>query len=112
MKKVFLLAIFSLILSGVFAQTFTNPILPSGADPWNIYKDGYYYYANSTGHGLMIRKTKDLSELRSAEKKVIWTAPPNTMYSKEVWAPELHFIQGKWYMYFAADDGKNDNHRM
>lgn len=112
MKKVLLLAAFSLILSGAFAQTFTNPILPSGADPWNIYKDGYYYYASSTGHGLMIRKTKDLSELRSAEKKVIWTAPPNTMYSKEVWAPELHFIQGKWYMYFAADDGKNANHRM
>ncbi|HWZ36517.1 MAG TPA: glycoside hydrolase family 43 protein [Mucilaginibacter sp.] len=112
MKKVFLLAAFSLILSGAFAQTFTNPILPSGADPWNIYKDGYYYYTNSAGHSLMIRKTKDLSELRSAETKVIWTAPPNTMYSKELWAPELHFIQGKWYMYFAADDGKNDHHRM
>lgn len=112
MKKVFLLAAFCLTLSGAFAQTFTNPILPSGADPWNIYKDGYYYYTNSTGHGLMIRKTKDLSELRSAEKKVVWTAPPNTMYSKELWAPELHFIQGKWYMYFAADDGKNDHHRM
>lgn len=34
------------------------------------------------------------------------------MYSKELWAPEIHFIQGKWYFYFAADDGNNLNHRM
>jgi GH43 family beta-xylosidase len=33
-------------------------------------------------------------------------------YSKELWAPELHFIKGKWYMYFAADDGNNNNHRI
>ena len=29
-----------------------------------------------------------------------------------VWAPELHFINGKWYIYFAADNGDNKNHRM
>ena len=112
MKKAILLAVFSLILGSAFAQTFTNPILPSGADPWNIYKDGYYYYTNSSGRNLVIWKTKDLTELRSAERKVVWTPPQGTMHSKEIWAPELHFLQGKWYMYFAADDGKNDNHRM
>ena len=26
------------------------------------------------------------------------------MNSKEIWAPELHFIQGKWYFIYAADD--------
>ncbi|WP_214073148.1 glycoside hydrolase family 43 protein [Mucilaginibacter sp. dw_454] len=112
MKKVCLLVAFSLILGGAFAQTFTNPILPHGADPWNIYKDGYYYYTNSSGRNLVIWKTKDLTELSSAPKTVIWTPPPGTMHSKEIWAPELHFLQGKWYMYFAADDGSNDHHRM
>ena len=34
------------------------------------------------------------------------------MNSKEIWAPELHFIQGKWYLYYAADDGNNDHHRI
>jgi GH43 family beta-xylosidase len=38
--------------------------------------------------------------------------PAGSVYSKEIWAPELHFINGKWYMYFAADDGNNKNHRM
>jgi GH43 family beta-xylosidase len=112
MKKLFTLILLTISLGSAFAQTFTNPVLPAGPDPWNIYKDGYYYYTNSTGRNLTIWKTKDLTELRSAEKKVIWVPPAGTMHSKELWAPELHFLNGKWYMYFAADDGKNDNHRM
>lgn len=30
----------------------------------------------------------------------------------EVWAPELHYIRGSWYIYYAASDGRNKNHRM
>lgn len=93
-------------------STFTNPLLPSGADPWSIYKDGYYYYTNTMQDKLVIWKTGNLADLATAESKTIWTPPAGTMHSKELWAPELHFLQGKWYMYFAADDGKNDNHRM
>ncbi|MES2829937.1 MAG: glycoside hydrolase family 43 protein [Bacteroidota bacterium] len=92
--------------------TFTNPILPSGADPWTIYKDGYHYYTSSSSNRLEIRKTKSLVNLKTAERKVIWRPPANTAYSKQVWAPELHFVSNKWYMYFAADDGDNNNHRM
>ncbi|MGC3944058.1 MAG: glycoside hydrolase family 43 protein [Chryseolinea sp.] len=92
--------------------TFTNPLLPSGPDPWSVYVDGYYYYTNTLGDRVDIWKTKDLSQLESAERKTIWSAPPNTLYSKQIWAPEIHHINGKWYAYFAADDGNNDNHRM
>ncbi|MGY4385151.1 GH43 family beta-xylosidase [Pedobacter sp. UYP24] len=93
-------------------KTFSNPLLPSGADPWNIYKDGYYYYTNTSVNKLEIWKTKNLVNLKTAERKVIWRPPANTSYSKEIWAPELHFLNDKWYMYFAADDGNNDHHRM
>jgi GH43 family beta-xylosidase len=91
---------------------FTNPLLPSGADPWVIYKDGFYYYMHTTGNGLVLWKTKNVTELNKAEKKTIWTPPSNTAYSKQIWAPEIHFINGKWYVYFAADNGKNANHRI
>lgn len=43
---------------------------------------------------------------------MIWQPPAGTMYSRDLWAPEIHFLQGKWYVYFAADDGKNANHRL
>lgn len=94
------------------AETFINPVLPSGADPFSFYKDGYYYYTHSAQNRLILWKTKSIADLKNAQKKVVWTPPPNTAYSKELWAPQIHFINGKWYMYFAADDGNNYNHRM
>ena len=57
-------------------------------------------------------KPKILPNLKTAEQKTIFTPPQGTAYSKEIWAPEIHFINGKWYAYFAADDGNNNNHRM
>ena len=106
------LCLFIVSVSGFSQTTFTNPLLPSGADPWSIYKDGYYYYTHTLGNRIDIWKTKNLADLKTAERKTIWTPPSNTKYSKEIWAPEIHFLQGKWYVYFAADDGKNDNHRL
>ena len=93
-------------------QTFTNPLLPSGADPWCIYNDGYYYYTNTTGRNVTIWKTKNMGDLIKAEKKIVWTPPATGPYSKEIWAPEIHLLKGKWYIYFAADSGNNFNHRL
>lgn len=97
-----------------FAQqkTFTNPLLASGADPYSTYHEGYYYYIHTQQNRLVLWKTKNLAHLKTAEKTTIWTPPENTMYSKELWAPEVHMIDGNWYVYFAADDGDNNNHRM
>ncbi len=89
-----------------------NPLLPAGADPWSIYRDGWYYYTNTTGRNLTLWKTRSLGELKQAQKKVVWTPPEGTSYSKEIWAPELHWLRGAWYLYFAADDGRNRNHRL
>jgi GH43 family beta-xylosidase len=112
MRMYISLCLVLLTFTGFAQSTFTNPLLPSGADPWSIYKDGYYYYTNTLGNRIDIWKTKNLADLKTAERKTIWTPPANTLYSKEIWAPEIHFLQGKWYVYFAADDGKNDNHRL
>lgn len=115
--KNFLLLILIMVSLKVHAQTsvpktFTNPLLPSGADPWVIFRNGYYYYTHTTGKNLAIWKTRNLTDLRHATRKVVWTPPLGTAYSKEIWAPELHYLRGKWYMYFAADDGDNKHHRM
>ena len=109
MKKILFLVLFPVL---IHAQTFKNPLLPAGADPWSVYKDGFYYYMHTTGRDLSIWKTKDLSKLAEAPKTTVWTPPGTGPYSKEIWAPELHFLQGKWYIYFAADDGRNRNHRL
>ncbi len=94
------------------SKTFTNPLLPGGADPWCIYKDGYYYYTNTTGKNITLWKTNNIAGLKTAEKKVVFNPPATGPYSRELWAPEIHFLQGKWYIYFAADSGKNVDHRL
>ncbi len=93
-------------------KEFTNPIIPFGPDPWIILKDGTYYYCHSSGNGVAVRAFKWFDEMESAPSKVVYTAPEGTMYSCEYWAPELHYLDGNWYIYVAADDGDNYNHRM
>lgn len=93
-------------------NSFTNPILPSGADPYSFYKDGYYYYTNSLGNRIGLWKTKSLADLKTADYKTIYMPPQGTEYSKDLWAPEVMFLQGKWYAYYAADNGDNNHHRL
>ncbi len=94
------------------ANTFANPLLPTGPDPWVVYWKGFYYYSNSSGNNLTLRKTADITNLRDADKKVVWTPEPGHPWSKELWAPELHRWGNKWYIYFAADAGENATHRI
>ncbi|HWB91241.1 MAG TPA: glycoside hydrolase family 43 protein [Puia sp.] len=93
-------------------STFTNPLLTSGPDPWVIQQDTMYYYMNTLGNRLAIWPTGRMSNLSKAVPVTIWNAPAAGPYSKEIWAPELHRFNNKWYMYFAGDDGNNNNHRI
>ncbi len=93
-------------------RLFTNPLKPSGPDPWVIQKDGWYYYMNTTGRDLQLYRTRNMADLAQAEHKTIFTPPANTPYSRDLWAPELHFIGKTWYIYVAADSVNNLGHRI
>lgn len=92
--------------------TFKNPILQSAPDPWVIQHGDYYYVTYTTGQSLKLLRTSEMSELANAEVRTIWTPPASGPNSKNIWAPELHFVNNKWYFYYAADDGANENHRI
>jgi len=90
--------------------TFTNPIAP-GADPWVVSHEGFYYWCSSENDlAVAVYRSERLTE--RGEKVVVWHAPLRGPYSREIWAPELHRIEGKWYIYVAASNGENRNHRM
>lgn len=82
--------------------TFKNPLLSSGPDPWVIQKDGFYYYMNTQGNKISVYKTRTLSQLDQSEVKVVYNAPASGADSKNIWAPELHFLNNKWYIYYTA----------
>ncbi|RKL66839.1 alpha-N-arabinofuranosidase [Salipaludibacillus neizhouensis] len=85
--------------------TYHNPIVKQRADPW-IYKhtDGYYYFTGSVPEYNLIelRRAKTINGLEDAETKAVWHKHTEGPMSANIWAPEIHYIDGKWYIYFAA----------
>ena len=82
-----------------------NPLIPQRADPW-IYRhfDGYYYFSATVPEydRIEIRRSRTLKDLSHAERTVIWRRHEQGEMSSYIWAPELHFIDGSWYIYFTA----------
>jgi GH43 family beta-xylosidase len=84
--------------------TFTNPIagIP---DPWIIKHGANYYVCKAQGNGINISRSGKLSAITAT--KSVWKSPADAGTNKpwnvtNVWAPELHRIDGKWYIYYAA----------
>ncbi len=85
--------------------SFTTPLILQRADPWiHHHTDGYYYFTATVPEydRLEIRRARTIEGLKDAEPKVIWRKHDSGPMGSHIWAPELHFIDGKWYMYFAA----------
>ena len=81
-------------------EYYINPILESGADPWIIKRGKNYYYCCTMGNGIGVAKWNALH--RPAEPVQVWAAPDSGWNSKCIWAPELHYLKGRWYIYYAA----------
>ncbi|NLY49226.1 MAG: family 43 glycosylhydrolase [Clostridiales bacterium] len=84
-----------------------NPFIAQRADPY-IYRhiDGTYYFTATVPQydRIIIRKSDSLYGLACAEEKTIWRRHEKGIMSCHIWAPELHYLDGKWYIYFAAGD--------
>lgn len=82
------------------AGTFTNPINP-GPDPWMLYHEGYYYLATTQGNSIRIWKAPTLATMKTAPAVTVWR-DDNPTRSHGIWAPEFHFINNRWYLYYTA----------
>ncbi|WP_063515545.1 family 43 glycosylhydrolase [Schleiferilactobacillus harbinensis] len=84
---------------------YINPLIVQRADPF-IYKheDGYYYFTASVPayDRIEIRRARTLEGLAHAAPRTVWRKHDQGSMSQLVWAPEIHYIQGSWYIYFAA----------
>lgn len=82
-----------------------KPLVRQTADPYVYYhKDGYYYFTYSTPEydRIELRRAWSVKDLAEAKPLTIWRKHASGPMSWHIWAPELHFINGKWYIYFAA----------
>ena len=91
-------------------NTFSNPLI-NGADPSVYQKDGIYYYSQTTGNNIRLWKTRTLSSLAEVIPQTIYTPVSGAQNSQNVWAPELYFLEGKWYIYYTAGNGVDESQR-
>ena len=98
-------------------MNYPNPFIPQRADPY-VTKgpDGNYYFTASypaymnvdAGYDrVVLRKSETVIGLAEAEEITIWEAHNEGVMSKHIWAPEIHYIAGKWYVFFAAGEKEN-----
>ena len=80
---------------------FTNPVW-NGADPWMVKKDNYYIYIRSGNAKVIVSRSEKMTV--RGEEKTIWTAPSIGWNKACIWAPEIHFIDGRWHVYYAAGE--------
>ncbi len=88
-------------------RTDTNtPFIPQRADPYIARIGGSYWFTASVPayDRIVLRRSGTLEGLRGAEEVTVWRAHESGPMSKHIWAPELHRIDGRWYLYFAAGE--------
>ena len=96
---------------------YPNPFITERADPYIVKgPDDFYYFTSSfpayqnvdSGYDrIILRKSKTVIGLKDTDEKIIWFAHKEGPMAKHIWAPEIHFINGKWYIFFAAGDSDN-----
>jgi GH43 family beta-xylosidase len=89
------------------ALTTRNPLVEQRADPFITRPvDGMYYLTGSVPEydRVVIRGASTLDGLPAARERTIWRRPASGTMGGFIWAPELHRIGGRWYVYFAAGD--------
>jgi len=102
----------AVVVSAVLIVPVANPAqaaqLIRAADPSVIRVNSTYYSVQSVNDDdLVVRAASSVDGLASANAVTIWTNPSGL---PEVWAPEIVYDGGRFYIYFAA--GRGSAHRM
>ena len=86
---------------------YNEPWILQRADPY-VYRhtDGAYYFTASVPEydRIVLRKSDTLAGLETADETEIWHKHESGPQSIHIWAPELHYLFGKWYVYFAGGE--------
>jgi GH43 family beta-xylosidase len=92
---------------------FSEPRLFPGQDPFVIpFEDSLLLIqTRANDRQISVLRFPSLARMHENTENVIWTPPRGSDHAREIWAPELHNIEGHWYVYYAASDGNNRNHR-
>lgn len=86
---------------------YNEPFIIQRADPYVYkHKDGTYLFTASVPEydRIVLRQSSTLDGLKAADEVTIWEKHEKGIMSMHIWAPEIHNIEDKWFIYFAAGD--------
>ena len=92
-------------LQNLKKNQFNNPLAQQRADPFVTKAiDGTYYFIATVPEydRIEIRSSKTINGIKDAQPVTVWRKHEKGIMGNHIWAPELHRIDGKWYIYFAA----------
>jgi GH43 family beta-xylosidase len=96
-------------MGGQAARTFTNPIKNNGPDPWLQYYNGFYYLATTTWNStITMRRSTTLAGLAGAPDTTVFNLAGRANGCCNMWAPEFHLLNGRWYLYYVAGQNVAD----
>ncbi|MFE2457356.1 glycoside hydrolase family 43 protein [Streptomyces sp. NPDC059402] len=87
------------------AAPYANPLVRNRADPHiRRHTDGFYYFTATVPEydRIVLRRSRTLGGLATADESVVWRKHATGDMGAHIWAPEMHRVDGKWYIYFAA----------
>lgn len=86
-------------------HSYRTPLVYQRADPFVLFRDGKYYFTGSIPQYdcIELRCADTLDGLAFANSRIVWKKNAAGPMSAHVWAPEIHFIGGKWYIYFTTN---------
>ncbi|MEB3368926.1 glycoside hydrolase family 43 protein [Saccharopolyspora mangrovi] len=96
--------------AGAAAPRYANPLIRQRADPHiTRHTDGSYYYTATVPEydRLILRRARTIQGLADADEAVVWRKHETGPMGAHIWAPELHHVDGRWYLYFAAGDAED-----
>ena len=87
-----------------------KPFIEQRADPYILREGGRYYFTASVPafDRIILRASDTLEGLATAAEKTVWVRHPDGLMSCNIWAPELHRVDGSWVIYFAAAESGAD----
>lgn len=71
-------------------------------DPWMIAANGVFYLTFTLANRIEIWESPLMEDFFNARKTVVWKPEPGSRWSADIWAPELHWLNGVWYIYATA----------
>lgn len=77
-----------------------------GQDPFIHMYNGYHHLVESIDEKKIAVSIINPHTMRRVTQQIVWESSSEL----QVWAPELHQIDGHWFIYYSSSNGENNTH--